>query len=125
MRQKVEYGPDDCMNSNGSSLRGYHTTTYDNLVARFGEPNAYSGDKTWNAWDLCFTVYDDDGIDSEDVYVSIYDWKESSPDHSRIGEYRWHIGGFVKGEHNAHWLISDLLEGNGGSPVSTYNFIRR
>ena len=112
MALKVEYGPDDCMNKNGSSLRGYVTTTYDNLVELFGEPNAYSGDKTWNAWDLCFTVHDDDGEDSEDVYVSIYDWKESSPDHSRIGEYRWHIGGFAKGEHRADWLVSDLLEGN-------------
>ena len=133
MAQKVEYGTDDCMNSNGSSLRGYQTTTYDNLVDLFGEPNAYSGDKTWNAWDLCFTVHDDDGEDSEDVYVSIYDWKESSPDHSRIGEYRWHIGGFAKGEHRADWLVSDLLLGKDGWPaisarghgMSPYTFVRR
>ena len=46
MAQKVEYGPDDSMNSNGSSLRGYVTTTYNNLVELFGEPNAYCGDKT-------------------------------------------------------------------------------
>ena len=123
MAQKVEYGPDDSMNSNGSSLRGYVTTTYNNLVELFGEPNAYCGDKTWNSWDLCFTVYDDDGIDFEDVYVGIYDWKESGPDASR-GEYRWHIGGHVKGEHRAHWLLTDLLEGNGGSPVSQYTFVR-
>ena len=126
MTQKVEYGPDDCMNKNGSSLRGYVTTTYDNLVELFGEPNAYCGDKTWNAWDLCFTVHDDDGEDSEDVYVSIYDWKESSPDHSRIGEYRWHIGGFAKGEHRADWLVSDLLLGKDGWPaMSPYTFVRR
>ena len=126
MAQKVEYGPDDCMNSNGSSLRGYHTTSYHNLVDLFGEPNAYSGDKTWNAWDLCFTVHDDDGEDSEDVYVSIYDWKESSPDHSRIGEYRWHIGGFAKGEHRADWLVSDLLLGKDGWPaMSPYTFARK
>ena len=126
MTQKVEYGPDDCMNSNGSSLRGYHTTSYVNLVDLFGEPNAYSGDKTWNAWDLCFTVHDDDGEDSEDVYVSIYDWKESSPDHSRIGEYRWHIGGFAKGEHRADWLVSDLLLGKDGWPaMSPYTFARK
>ena len=122
---KVEYGPDDCMNSNGSSLRGYHTTTYNNLVELFGEPNGWSGDKTWNGWDLCFTVWDEDEEDSEDVYVSIYDWKESSPDHSRIGEYRWHIGGH-RGEHRADWLLSDLLlSKDGWPPHSPYAFERR
>jgi len=119
MSQIVKYGPDDCMNSNGSSLRGYVTTTYDNLVARFGEPNGWIGDKTWNSWDLCFTVWDEDEEDSEDVYVGIYDWKESGPDASK-GEYRWHIGGHVKGEHRADWLLSDLLEGND----SEYSFVR-
>ena len=120
MTQKVEYGPDDCMNSNGSSLRGYHTTTYDNLVAHFGKPNCLWGDKTWNSWDLCFTVYDDDGIDSEDVYASIYDWKEMGPESSK-GEYRWHIGGHTKGEHKAHWLVTDLLT----SDPTPYDFVRR
>ena len=121
MTQKVEYGPDDCMNKNGSSLRGYVTATYDNLVELFGEPNAYCGDKTWNAWDLCFRVYDEDGEDSEDVYVDIYDWKESGPHASKGDAYRWHIGGFVKGEHRAHWLLSDLLD----KVESTYTFVRR
>ena len=121
MAQKVEYGPDDCMNSNGSSLRGYHTTTYDNLVELFGEPNAYAGDKTWNAWDLCFTVWDEDEEDSEDVYVDIYDWKESGPHASKGDAYRWHVGGFVKGEHRADWLLSDLLLGD----TLQYTFVRR
>ena len=126
MALKVEYGPDDCMNSNGSSLRGYVTASYHSLVELFGEPNGWDGDKTWNGWDLCFTVHDDDEEDSEDVYVSIYDWKESSPDHSRIGEYRWHIGGFAKGEHRADWLVSDLLLGEEGWPaMSPYTFVRK
>ena len=59
MTQKVEYGPDDCMNKNGSSLRGYVTATYDNLVELFGEPNAYCGDKTWNG-----TGFDDEDINN-------------------------------------------------------------
>ena len=128
MTIKVQYGPDDGMVIHGSSLMGYVTTTYDNLVELFGEPNCPPGDKTWNNWDLCFTVDLDDemGEDWEDVYVSIYDWKESSPDHSRIGEYRWHIGGFAKGEHRADWLVSDLLLGNEGWPaMSPYTFVRR
>jgi len=120
MVQKVEYGPDDCMNKNGSSLRGYHTTTYDNLVELFGKPNCIWGDKSWNAWDLCFTVWDDDGEDFEEVYVHIYDWKESDPHASKGDAYRWHIGGFVKGEHRAHWLVSDLFD----KVESTYTFVR-
>ena len=141
MTIKVQYGPDDAMVIHGSSLMGYVTTTYDNLVELFGEPNCPPGDKTWNNWDLCFTVdipestvmvpdFDGDEDwkdveDWEDVYVSIYDWKESSPDHSRIGEYRWHIGGH-RGEHRADWLLSDLLlSKDGWPPHSPYAFERR
>ena len=127
MTIKVQYGPDDGMVIHGSSLMGYVTTTYDNLVELFGEPNCPPGDKTWNSWDLCFTVDLDDemGEDWEDVYVSIYDWKESSPDHSRIGEYCWHIGGH-RGEHRADWLLSDLLLSKDGWPAhSPYAFERR
>ena len=120
MTQKleVEYGPDDCMDSNGSSLMGYITTNYTKLVELFGEPNCPPGDKTWTSWDLCFRVWDEDGEDSEDVYASIYDWKESHPDHSRIGTYQWHIGGFHGKEHRADWLVSDLLTKN----TKQYNF---
>ena len=126
MTIKVQYGPDDGMVIHGSSLMGYVTTTYDNLVELFGEPNCPPGDKTWNNWDLCFTVdipestvmvpdFDGDEDwkdveDWEDVYVSIYDWKESSPDHSRIGEYRWHIGSRSR---EAVWLVLDALNSPG------------
>ena len=110
MAQKVEYGPDDYMDSNGSSLMGYVTTSYDKLVELFGEPNCPYGDKTWNNWDLCFRVWDDDGEDSEDVYASIYDWKEMGPESSIGGQYVWHIGGFHGKEHPAHWLVSDLID---------------
>ena len=123
MTQKVEYGPDDGMVMHGSSLMGTYCTSYDTLVEHFGEPNCPPGDKVWNSWDLCFTVYDEDGEDSEDVYVDIYDWKESNPDHSRIGEYRWHIGGHRNTEHRADWLVSDLLYNSKDEPV-LYNFVR-
>ena len=123
MTQKVEYGPDDGMVMHGSSLMGTYLTRYDTLVEYFGEPNCPPGDKTWNNWDLCFRVYDEDGEDSEDVYVSIYDWKESSPAHSRIGEYRWHIGGFRNTENRSDWLVADLLYNSKDEPV-LYNFVR-
>ena len=80
MTQKVEYGPDDGMVMHGSSLMGTYLTRYDTLVEHFGEPNCPPGDKVWNSWDLCFRVYDEDGADSEDVYVDIYDWKEMGPE---------------------------------------------
>ena len=123
MTQKVKYGPDDHLDYNGSSLMGHVTTTYDNLVAHFGEPNCPPGDKTWNNWDLCFSVFDEDGEDWEEVYVSIYDWKESHPDHSRLGEYRWHIGGFHGREHPAHWLVTDLLHDRYATD-KFYSFVR-
>ena len=110
MAQKVEYGPDDYMDYNGSSLMGYISASYDKLVELFGEPNCPPGDKTWNNWDLCFRVWDDDGEDSEDVYVSIYDWKEMGPESSKGGQYVWHIGGFHGREHPAHWLVTDLVQ---------------
>ena len=121
MAQKleVEYGPDDYMDSNGSSLRGYITTDYTKLVELFGEPNCPPGDKTWTSWDLCFRVWDEDGEDSEDVYASIYDWKEMGPEVSRnAGQHVWHIGGFAGKEHPAHWLVSDLVTANS----EQYNF---
>ena len=123
--QRVEYGPDDYVNPFGSSLMGYFKTTYDNLVEYFGEPNCPPGDKTWNSWDLCFTVYDEDGEDSQDVYVSIYDWKEMGPESSRTGEYRWHIGGFHGKEHRADWMVSDLLHPRYAMLSDNYSFTRK
>ena len=74
----------------GSSLRGYVHARYFDLVEVFGEPNilnAEEGDKTWNEWGIRFEDGDDD------VYTTIYDWKELDAYDSHIGNYRWHIGG--------------------------------
>lgn len=120
--QKVEYGPDDGMNPQGSSLMGYVTATFDSLVELLGEPNCPPGDKVWNSWDLCFTVYDKDGEDFENVYASIYDWKEMHPFASTSGEYRWHIGGFRDKEYRADWLVSDLV---GQTDANEYTFMRK
>ena len=124
MAHKVEYGPDDYMDPHGSSLMGYVTASYDKLVELFGEPNCPYGDKTWNNWDLCFRVWDDDDSeDFDDVYVSIYDWKEMGPESSKSGEYQWHIGGFHGFDHPAHWLVTDLVQDV--SLTDFYNFERR
>ena len=124
MSQYVEYGPDQYMDPCGSSLMGYVTATYGELVGLFGEPNCPPGDKTWNSWDISFTVFEDDeGEDHQDIYASIYDWKEMGPEASRNGEkYRWHIGGFREKEHRADWLVSDLV---GQTDAAEYTFERR
>ena len=110
MPQYVEYGPDQYMDPCGSSLMGHVTASYGDLVGLFGEPNCPPGDKTWNSWDISFRVWDDDDSeDFEDVYASIYDWKELHPFASTTGKYRWHIGGFHGKEHRADWLVSDLV----------------
>ena len=125
MTQKVEYGPDDCMNKNGSSLRGYVTATYDNLVELFGEPNAYCGDKTWNAWDLCFTVHGMRMVKIPRTCMLIYTiGKNPVPMPPKV----MRIGGTLVDSSKANTVpigyLSDLLLGNGGSPVQ-YTFVRR
>ena len=87
----------------GSSLRGYVHARYFDLVEVFGEPNilnAEEGDKTWNEWGIRFEDGDDD------VYATIYDWKEMYANESHYGEYRWHIGGR---DHRGVELVYEAL----------------
>ena len=87
----------------GSSLRGHIHATYDELVEVFGEPNilnAEEGDKVFNEWGIRFEDGDDD------IYTTIYDWKELDAYDSHIGNYRWHIGGK---EHRGVELIYEAL----------------
>lgn len=67
-------------NRNGTSLKGYVTATYAELVATFGEPEA-GGDKTTAEWALEF----EDG-----TVATIYDWKTYE---TPMDTYAWHIGG--------------------------------
>ena len=69
--------------ANGTSLQGYITATYDQLVARFGQPDG-GGDKTTVEWVLAF---------ADGTIATIYDWKEYE---TPMGLYRWHIGGVNK-----------------------------
>lgn len=65
----------------GTSLKGYITTTYTDLVRIFGRPSYEFGDKTTAEWILEF---------SDGTVATIYDWKEyETPE----GMYDWHIGG--------------------------------
>ena len=87
----------------GSSLRGHIHATYDELVEVFGEPNilnAEEGDKVFNEWGVRFEDGDDD------IYTTIYDWKELDAYDSHVGNYRWHIGGR---DHRGVELIYEAL----------------
>ena len=79
----------------GSSFKGHINTTFQELIDTFGKPNKDASDKVWNEWSIRFiemTTGPGLIIDEDDHYVTIYDWKETHPNQSRYGEYRWHIG---------------------------------
>ena len=67
---------------NGTSLKGYITTTYADLCRTFGSPSIFVGDKTNAEW---FIEFEDGSV------ATVYDWKL---DHIPLETYRWHIGGF-------------------------------
>ena len=102
----ITYQADDYVPC-GSSLKGHVVASYNTMVEVFGEPNMPFSDKIWNEWAIRFTVPDDDDLDSEEVYVTIYDWKETHPNQSKSGDYRWHIGSKSR---EAAWLVQDLLD---------------
>jgi len=69
--------------ANGTHLQGYINATYDQLVARFGQPDE-GGDKTTVEWVLAF---------ADGTIATIYDWKEYE---TPMYAYDWHIGGKSK-----------------------------
>jgi len=92
MSRKITYQLDD-FSPVGTSLKGHITASYGTMVEIFGEPNMPWGDKVWNEWGVEFSVPDGD-LDNDYHQVTIYDWKEMGPDHSKLADkYRWHIGG--------------------------------
>ena len=82
--------------TNGTSLKGFVTTTYDYLVEKLGEPiTGCSGDgKVTCEWHI---------QSPDDIVATIYDWKTTS---TPKGPYDWHIGGRDKG---AVEMVSRLL----------------
>ncbi len=70
----------------GTSLQGYVTSTLAELTVAFGEPEFYGeGDKVTVEWTIMF--------DNGDV-ASIYDWKRydlGTPEPTEVYEY--HVGG--------------------------------
>lgn len=75
----------DLIAANGTSLMGYFTATYNEVVAKFGEPIAGDpGDKVTVEWVVVF---------EDDTVATIYDWKTESPAYTPDEPYEWHIGG--------------------------------
>ena len=106
MTALTTYQLDDYVPS-GSCLKGHINAPYTDLVEAFGEPNIEPSDKVWTEWSIRFTVPDeDDAEDSDDHYVTIYDWKEQDAYDSHYGSYRWHIG---SRSNEAVWLVLDVL----------------
>ena len=88
--QKFRYETDNEHFCAGSSLRGYVTTTYYNLVEKFGEPIQYGeGDKVTVEWTIEFMNEET----YELKYATIYDWKQYE-EGTPYDLYDWHIGGY-------------------------------
>ena len=77
------------VNAGGTSLSGYLTANYDDLVTVFGEPHNDEGFKTDAGWDIEF----EDG-----TIVTIYNWKNGKNYCGDEGEVTeeitdWNVGG--------------------------------
>ena len=73
-----------CLDTNGTSLVGYVSTTFADLVKVFGKPQIgpnVDDDKVTCEWNL----------KSGDVVFTIYDWKVNK---TPKGVYEWHVGGY-------------------------------
>ena len=91
----------------GTSLQGYIEATYDDLVKAFGKPTYDStedgeSDKVHTQWGLEF-----ENEEGDLIVATIYDWKEENAYNSRVGKYRWHIGG---NSYDAVEAVTDYAE---------------
>ncbi len=88
----------------GTSLKGFVTTTYDNLVKTFGNPKQGSADgKTTCEWLFEF----EDG-----TVATIYDWKTKSTPKEL---YKWNIGGHT-------YKALELLQQTINAKIQTFVF---
>ena len=97
----------DSIDVNGTSYQGIVTTTYDELVSKFGDPtyiDASPYEKVNAQWSLEFDVPTEDGEDYELVTATIYNWKDG---YIPTDDYEWHIGGF---DFNSVDLVQGVLD---------------
>ena len=96
------------IDTDGTSLQGYITTTYDALVAAFGYPTESDGYKVDWEWEVWF----DDG-----TVATIYNWKNGPNYCGRDGLHcdqitEWHVGGHTPDavNHVARVMHPQVLE---------------
>lgn len=95
-----------------SSLQGYITATYDDLVKAFGKPefgpDTPSGDeKVTCEWTVT--------LDGQEC--RIYDWKEYTGRTPR-DSYEWHIGGY---DRNAERLVQEAFSNPRTGPFALHS----
>ena len=107
------------INTTGSSLIGYVTGTYKELIKAFGEPTykEYStADKVSTEWTLEFEL-----TDNVKPYVigTIYDWKryDGGKECRNGNEFVWNVGGM---SYDALELVQQTLEKEQTEPVGAF-----
>ena len=97
----------DTIDTIGTSYQGVVNTTYDDIVAKFGEPtytDASPYEKVNAQWSIQFDVPTEDGEDYDYVTATIYNWKMG---YIPTEKYEWHIGGF---DFEAVDLVQKVLD---------------
>ena len=104
---ETSFVANDTIDINGTSYQGVVNTTYDDIVAKFGEPtytDASPYEKVNAQWSIQFDVPTEDGEDYDYVTVTIYNWKMG---YIPTDKYEWHIGGF---DFEAVDLVQKVLD---------------
>jgi hypothetical protein len=121
----VSFLNNDTIDTNGTSLMGYITTTYDELVEKFGEPTYRDDlDKSTVEWTLKFVIKENNfggkihhrpswrrpcscpwAAGDMIVLATIYDWKVY---HTPKNKYDWHIGGHG---FNSVDMVTSMMKG--------------
>jgi len=97
------------INSNGSSLQGVVTATYDELVSLFGLPHEADGYKVDAQWSIEF-----DEVKGNSLIATLYNWKDGK---CYLGDdgietkkiTSWHVGGFSVAAQQKIQIILDLF----------------
>jgi len=106
----MNFKPGTALDSEGTSLQGYVTTTRAALIETFGMPAfiTEAGDSVWDKVTTEWIIKFDNGI-----VATIYDWKryeEGAPSLNEV--YEWHIGG------NNDLAVSQVRSVLASTPVS-------
>lgn len=106
MKNVISYEKQDDFAA-GTSLQGYVTTTYDQIVNVLGQPTYTTGDpyeKVNCEWVLDVKAVDEwDEDDFTYEKVTIYNWKTG---YTPVEEYDWHVGG---NNMRAQDLVKEIL----------------